>query len=103
MAILQGLDLYALDASLFTFSGGTFIAEASDLKGYEVARQIYDDACDVGFAIRNHATGNVVRFYMEQPHTDREGDITHWTFKVIPEDARKDPRIAKLSVKIFND
>jgi hypothetical protein len=105
MAILQGLETYAIDSTKFTFHAAkqTFFAEASDLYGHELYRQIYDDAADVGFAIRSDRTGAVMRFYVAQVHKDREGDITHWTFKIINEDARKNPAFKELSVVIFND
>jgi hypothetical protein len=105
MAILQGLETYAIDSTKFTFNSAkrTFFAEASDLNGHELYRQIYDDAIDVGFAIRSDRTGQVMRFYVASTHKDREGDITHWTFKIIDEDARRSPALKDLSVVIFND
>src|SRR4051812_3614743 len=103
MAILQGINIYAIEATKFTFHNRAFIAEASDLTGHELFRQIYDDAADVGFAIRNPKTGNVMRFHLAEEHKDREGDTTHWTFHPIPADLRKHPCLADLKVVIFND
>jgi hypothetical protein len=105
MAILQSIDINAVDSRKFSYHATkkTFFAEASDLYGHNLYQQVYDDAIDVGFAIRNYASGNIKRFYMATAHKDREGDITHWTFKLIAEDARKNPELKDLSVVIFND
>jgi hypothetical protein len=105
MAILKSIDTYAIDSTKFGFNhmSNTFFAEASDLKRHELYRQIYDDAADVGFAIRSVRTGKITRFYAAQVQKDREGDIIHWTFKVIPEDARRDPALRDLSVFVIND
>lgn len=102
MAVLQSIINNALPTSLFTYSKGTFVAEASDLKGRNVEQQIYDDACDVGFCLRS-PTGNVVKFFLSKEHKDSEGDITHWEFLPCAEDVRKRPIFAKMKVVIFND
>lgn len=56
---------------------GTFVAEASDLTGFRLS-QIYDDACDVGLAIRDRR-GRVWPFALSG--TDESGgDIQAWRF-----------------------
>lgn len=101
-------DTFAYDSSLFTVSphsDGTkvLVAEASDL-GYHGPRRIYDDACDVGVAIRSHRTGRLVRFYLDSEDRDHTGeDVAGWRFRPIAEDARRVPGAARTSVLIIND
>lgn len=58
---------------------GHFVACASDLSRTDFWSRIYDDACDVGFAIVSERTGKSVVFYLaEQEHNGDE--ITNWNF-----------------------
>jgi len=43
--------------------------------------RMYNDACDVGIAIRSHKTGTVERFYLTTTDQDSEGDIAGWNFE----------------------
>lgn len=102
MTILQ---FPTLPTRLFTYKAGTFLTEASDLKGYAGAapHRIYDDACDVGIALES-PDGNVVRYYLDDESTcPSNEDVTAWTFKPIAEDVRRFPRVAGTSVVILND
>jgi len=100
MAVLRSVIDHALPSNLFSFRDNTFSAFASDLTGHELMRQIYDDACDVGFAICSR-TGNIVKFHHADTFRNADNDITHWTFNVTPDHARN-PKLAALSVIVFN-
>ncbi len=80
------------------------IAEASTV-GYHAPRQIYDDAADVGIAIRSHKSGKVMRFYLSSEDHDASGeDVAGWWFKMIPEDRRKlSAACREIEVLIIND
>lgn len=66
----------------------------------EVGFQIYDDACDVGYAIRgaHHTT-----WFYETEEVKRDGDVLYWDYKPIAEHVRKNPAIAGWTLRIFND
>lgn len=98
------LNVIAFSSRQFTYTEAdrTFVSEASDLDNRHLQR-IYDDACDVGLAIQSDKTGRVVRFYMDGAKTDGEGELTHWTYKPLPEDVRRMPDVADLKVIVFND
>jgi hypothetical protein len=102
MAIRRRLIDNAFSSDLFTFKDNTFIAEASDLNGLNTMQKIYDDAEDIGFAIRSKSTGTVIKFYFSKVHHDPDGDVTHWSYLPTPDHCRQ-PEIAKLKVTIFND
>lgn len=71
----------ALNMRRFTWdrAKGELVAEASDLEGFALNR-LYNDACDVGIAIRSHHTGRVLRFVLVRVVTDHEGDVLYWSF-----------------------
>lgn len=101
MAILRSMVDFAIPSSLFSFKDNKFSAFASDLTGHELMRQIYDDACDVGFAIKSDKSGQIVKFHHAETFRNADNDITHWTFNITPDHARN-PELAKLSVVVFN-
>jgi hypothetical protein len=103
MAIFRHILENAVDSSCFSFKDGKFVAEASDIKGFTIDQQIYDDACDVGFGIRSAKTGKVVVYYLYNHDEDRDGDVTAWRFKPIEEHVRHNALAAKTEVIIFND
>lgn len=102
-----------IDGNRFTRSddGNTYVAEMSDfgsladqLRGGGLQfHQIYDDACDVGIAIRVPKTGVIVWFYEALVQRDREYDIQWWEFVPITEHVRKYPALANVKVRIYND
>ena len=90
---------------LYTDRDKTFTAEASDLDNRHLQR-LYDDACDVGFAIRSIKTGHVVVYVMTSPIYHGEGEdreIGGWNYIVSSESARKYPECAGTKAIIFND
>lgn len=98
------LPLIEFPSSMFSWSEGGNMAtcEASDMENRHLQR-IYDDAMDVGFAIKSDKTGRVVKFFMESVETDTEGEITHWVYKACHEDVRVNPAAAFVNVWVFND
>lgn len=96
------LSSYALPLERFTRHGDTLTAFESDLRNhpfdgtYHWLRRLFNDACDVGMAIRSHHTGRIVRFTLEREET-RDGDLMAFHFTAL-DDAGP---ITK--VTIFND
>lgn len=76
------LEIPELDAKLFTWNRIDRIAvtEHSDL-GNTPWRQLYDDACDVGIAVRNAHTGALTHWYLHEEKRDAEGDLTVIVFR----------------------
>jgi hypothetical protein len=85
-----------ISSSNFTFKNNTFIAEASDLRNFELGR-VYDDACDAGFTIVSEKTGKHVVFAETDADVDSEGDFLAWNFVAVTKG------FEKLKVVIFND
>lgn len=79
MALLRYINTVSSD--LFSYKNNKFVAEISELPGFRFS-QIYDDACDEGFAIRNPRTGKSVVFVISKIDTDGE-DIYGWNFDCI--------------------
>ena len=77
------------------------VAEASDLKGLDLERRLWDDACDVGFAI-DGLKGQVV-FYSERDEYNADRDLVATHFKPVDWYVRKNPALAKVRVVIYND
>ena len=107
MAIILG-DSFAYPSNFFSCStnaDGTvvLVAEASDLR-YNEPRQIYDDACDVGIAVRSEKTGRLVRFYLSKTDYTPDGEeIVGWYFEPIEEDKRRVANASRTKVLIIND
>ena len=78
------------DSSLFTRhrepGGGivltTWISDLRIPPGQEFER-VFDDACDVGIAVRSARTGNVEVFALYEYLKDREGEVQGWTFQPV--------------------
>lgn len=79
----------------------TLVAEASTL-GYHSPSRIYDDACDVGVAVRSDKTGKTIRYYLSDQDVCNE-DVAGWRFEPIAEDARRIPGAARTKLLIIND
>lgn len=76
----------------------TFTQEASTLKGYQWAGQLYDDAADTGFVLVSERTGKELAFYLEDAEYHNE-DVVAWHFRP----ATVDPHLSKMKLVIFND
>ena len=75
---------------LFSWHGNRGVTEASDLNRIKFLSRIWDDACDVGFAVVSAKTGKLVVFYLD--YTDwgfgrnqdvEQDEIAGWNFKSI--------------------
>jgi len=62
------------DGSKFSWKKGVGVIEASQLRGTPLFGQLYDDACDLGFRIRNSKTGAVEAFYLSHEDKDASGE-----------------------------
>lgn len=80
------LDIVSLDHFTVVGPNRQLIAEESDLRNKNLFRQVWDDACDVGFIIRSHHTGREVTFALYSQVTDSDGDVTAWHFDSLDED-----------------
>lgn len=96
----------AYPAERFTFSkaGKSIVTEASDLgirPGRPVFERLYDDAVDVGIAIRGRS-GKVATFYLDESNAENEdGEV--WTFRPTTETLRALPQLAGYHVTVIND
>lgn len=66
----------------------SLVSEASDLGHVNLQQRLYDDACDVGFAIRSHKTNHVERFYFEKCDFDKEGEVVGFIYKPVNKKCR---------------
>jgi len=87
-------------SSLMLVADHSDICALRDFKGWD---RLYDDACDVGIALRNPQTGVTTRWYMDDEKFDREGDLEATVFKPCPETLRTQPQLAGWEVHIVND
>jgi hypothetical protein len=79
------------------------VADISDL-GNPRFERLYDDACDVGFALRNPKTGNVTRWALEtEVREPRENELLGWYFSPTPETVRRNPELEGYSFSLTND
>ena len=80
------------------------VAEVSDLNGFEGFKELYDDAVDVGFALKNPKTGNVTRWHVVTEIRDpRENELHGWYLAPTPESLRTNPVLADYSMTLIND
>lgn len=80
------------------------VCEASDLGGFEGFKPLYDDAADVGIALRNPKTGNITRWHMVTEIRDpREGELLGWYLAPTPESVRRNPVLQDYSMTLIND
>ena len=95
------LNLVPISSERFNYFGDlkSFVAEHSDLNGYDIRQSLYDDACDVGFEIISEKTGESRIFLFTNQNNDNEGDVISWTFTMLNKDGSKSNVIAE----IFND
>jgi hypothetical protein len=78
-------------------------AEISDL-GLKSFDRLYDDAVDVGFALRNPKTGNVTRWALAtEVRCNVENELLGWMFVPCSESIRNNPVLEGYSFNIVND
>ena len=64
--------------------------------GYQLTR-IYDDAADVGFAMKSAKTGVVQTFCLYSTEGSSEGELLFYVFKPL------DKKLGDIEVHMFND
>lgn len=80
------------------------IGEVSDMGVPNFLQRLYDDACDVGFALRNPRSGNVTRWALKDTIVDeREGELLGWMMVPTPESIRKQPELKGYQLNLIND
>lgn len=70
------------DGSLFSWTGGEGVTEASDLGGSLPYAKVYDDAMDVGFRVRSK-TGVVMDFVLSKVDyygRGEDAEVSGWRF-----------------------
>ena len=80
-------------------------AEISDLGANNIFQFLYDNASDIGFAMKSERTGQVVTFVLKKTERDNDGDTLFWSF-VPAKELNKGVVYSTnkhLSVTIFND
>lgn len=96
--------LFALPGERFSVSleDKSLVTEHSDLgRNVQILQRLYDDACDVGIAIRGRI--GVTYWYMHEEERDNEGDLQVTIYKPCPETLHKYPLLKGWTVHILND
>jgi hypothetical protein len=99
------LNVVQVNSSLFTHFPKTksLVAEISDI-GVRSFQPLYDDAADVGFALRNEKTGNVTRWALSETLRDPvEGEILGWKMIPTTESVRSNPQLEGYTIRLLND
>lgn len=82
-----------------------YYCDASSLgrPGVTLFNRVYDDACDVGFAMVKSNGESVVFTLDEDASGTSEGhEVSDWTFRPTAEAVAKHPKLAGCKVVIFN-
>jgi hypothetical protein len=80
------------------------VAEVSDLNGFGGFKPLYDDAADVGFAIKNVKTGNITRWCVADEIRDPwDNELLGWYLAPTPESVRRNPVLADYSMTLIRD
>lgn len=98
------LNVVQVNSSLFSHFPKTkrLVADLSDIQ-VKRFQQLYDDACDVGFALRNEKTGNVTRWSVSDEVRDNENELVAYTLFPTPESVRAQPVLQGYSITLLND
>lgn len=91
--------LFSYDFLTNAFSGDISTLQAN---GVDPIAQLYHDACDQGFLMRSHRSGNIAVWYLSDTGKDREGDTTHWTFKPTMATVHHNPVLFDAKVYVWN-
>lgn len=90
--------------NLFSYSGKVLVVEDSTLSGghnRETFGRVYDDACDEGFVLVSHRTGEQITFVID--HLDMNGDeIAGWRLVPLDKHGRRD-LLKDFTVLVIND
>lgn len=103
------LPLITFPSSMFSwvriYDGMKLVGEASDM-GNRHLQPLYDDACDVGFAVQSTHTGQVVTYVLVGPFYRGDGEDTElagWHYVPTDESCRNVPDCVGTTATIFND
>jgi len=98
------LNVIEFPSDQFTYSkhSNCLVSEASDM-GNRHLQHLYDDACDVGFAVKSSQSGDVVNFHMVNVMKDGEGELIGWEYELTAESARQHPECGRMTATVFND
>ena len=99
------LNVVQINSSLFSHFPKTkrLVAEISDIHVSRFDR-LYDDAADVGFAIRNEKTGNVTRWTLSNEVRDNvENELVAFNLVPTPESIRAQPILKGYTMTLLND
>ena len=99
------LNVTQVNSALFTHNpkAKTLVAELSDLMITKFF-PLYDDAADVGFAIRNPKTGNVTRWAVSNEIRDNvENELLGYKLVPTPESVRAQPVMKGYTMTLLND
>jgi len=78
------------------------LTDISDLNCRLPLAPLYDDACDVGLALRNEKTGNVTRWALADT-VQQDGDVLGWYFVPCTESVRKNKALMGYCMQVVND
>lgn len=96
--LLSNIPVHAGDQ--FTWNGREGTIEASDL-GPSIHNRVYDDACDVGFYVKSHKTGERKLFVLDKPVV-WDGETVAWVYKSAQSYRERD--VAEpVKITVFND
>ncbi len=100
------LAVNVVDARLFSWNKftKTGVAEHSDLHNVRIT-PLYDDACDVGFAVRNRETGVLTRWTVSHEVYDgtEDNELVATVFSPAPETLRACPALVGYTIHLLND
>lgn len=99
------LNVAQVNSSVFMHFPKTksLVAAISDI-GIRSFQPPYDDAADVGFALRNEKTGNVTRWALSETLRDpAEGEIIGWKMIPTTESVRSNPQMEGYTIHLLND
>ncbi len=101
------LELVPVSSKWFHYDpiANELFAEASTLAANGIKLQpLFNDAADVGLAVRSEKTGKVVRFAFSNPVVDDEGELQAEVFRPYDVDVRHESRFARtLKLVVVND
>lgn len=97
------LNVVQINSSLFNHFPKTkrLVAEISDIQLLNFQR-LYDDAADMGFALRNPKTGNVTRWAVAK-EVRNDGEIMGWSLVPTPESIQRQPVLEGYCITLLND
>ena len=96
-----------ISSEYFTYDSKdkTFSVWISDTNGKLDWKQLYDDACDIGFSMMSESSGKVATFsLLEAVSTgDADDEVTHWIFEPTHESVQENPQLKGVKVIVWND